>query len=250
MKKAEKIFEKEMRQLGAFQYALRAEGIPRFFGGGAVGKQRRAANKFNGASTPESCDGARVGAYNATPDNECDKKDEIGLDVFAIDPGNEQSGYIVITGGKIEKGEKEDNLQVLTELNRFLMQTRNPTVVIERIESLGMAVGESVFRTCEWVGRFAQAASFWGAQVDYIYRRDEKLCLCGDSRAKDANIRRALIDRYAVFDFRTGRGTKNHPDTLYGFKGDMWSALAVYTTWREIKDGHYQSVRSRKHNEK
>lgn len=178
--------------------------------------------------------------------NEKAKRTEDDVCVFAIDPGNEQSGFLVIRDGKIDHGGKEPNPSVMEQLNRFLMETKAPNVVIERIESLGMAVGDSVFRTCEWVGRFTQVASVWSAPVDYVYRRDEKLCLCGDSRAKDANIRQALIDRYATFDMRTGRGTKKNPDVLYGFRADMWSALAVYTTWREIRDGRYESVRSRK----
>lgn len=176
--------------------------------------------------------------------NEGKAQNEDAYSVFSIDPGDTKSGFLVIKDGKIDHGGKADNLVVVEELKRFLMETPSPNVVIERIESMGMAVGDNVFRTCEWVGRFTQASVVWSAPVHYVYRRDEKLCLCGNPRAKDANIRRALIDRYATFDMRTGRGTKKNPDALYGFKADMWSALAVYTTWQEIMNGNYQSVRS------
>ena len=54
--------------------------------------------------------------------------------------------------------------------------------------------------------------------------------LCGHPRAKDPNIRQALLDR-----FGPGRekalGTKKAPGALYGIKGDEWAALAVAITW-------------------
>ena len=48
-------------------------------------------------------------------------------------------------------------------------------------------------RSC-WAGRFAEAAH--RVPVVMLPRRAVKLALCGDSRAKDANIRQALIDRF------------------------------------------------------
>lgn len=67
-------------------------------------------------------------------------------------------------------------------------------VVIEKVESYGMAVGAEVFDTVLWAGRFAEAAH--RVPVVMLPRRAVKLALCGDSRAKDANIRQALIDRF------------------------------------------------------
>jgi hypothetical protein len=96
-----------------------------------------------------------------------------------------------------------------------------------------MAVGRDVFETCEWVGRYSQIAGDNAMAVSYIYRREEKLHICGDPRAKDANIRRALIDRFAKHDLKNGRGTKKDPDWFYGFKADCWAAYAVGLTWIE-----------------
>lgn len=59
-------------------------------------------------------------------------------------------------------------------------------------------------------------------------RRAVKLALCGDSRAKDANIRQALIDR---FGGSAAIGRKAAPGPLYGISRDVWSALAIAVTY-------------------
>lgn len=99
-------------------------------------------------------------------------------------------------------------------------------VVIEKIESYGMAVGAEVFDTVWWAGRFAEAAS--RATVVMLPRRAVKLALCGDSRAKDANIRQALLDR---FGGSAAVGRKATPGPLYGISRDVWSALAIAVTY-------------------
>lgn len=96
-------------------------------------------------------------------------------------------------------------------------------MVIEKVACYGMPVGEEVFETVFWSGRFAQA---YGAERTHQMPRIEvKSHLCHNSRAKDANIRQALIDRFGK------PGTKKHPGTLYGITGDLWAALAVAVTW-------------------
>lgn len=75
-------------------------------------------------------------------------------------------------------------------------------MVIEMIASYGMPVGKEVFDTCVWIGRFAETS---GMPTNYIYRKDEKMNICHSMRAKDSNIRQALIDRFGVV------GTKKNP---------------------------------------
>lgn len=142
------------------------------------------------------------------------------MTVIAIDPGPEHSAYVVWDGAKIWSAGIEANSQMLSRLY-------NPPamyLVIEEIASYGMPVGREVFQTVRWSGRFEEA---WGLknQFHYLPRLKVKQHLCHDSRAKDANIRQALVDRFGK------PGTKKQPGTTYGLRKDIWSAFAVAVTW-------------------
>ena len=152
------------------------------------------------------------------------------MKVLAIDPGNRQSAWCMIDGETLKPLSfgKDENQVVLDAVQHLSYDS----IVIERVASYGMAVGRDVFETCEWVGRFTQAAR---VPPDYVYRQEEKLHICGDSRAKDTNIRRALIDRFAQNDLKNGKGTKKNPDWFYGFSADVWQAYAVAVTYVETR---------------
>lgn len=156
------------------------------------------------------------------------------MKILAIDPGNIESGYAIIEMPDfrlIEFG-KVKNEELLEDIEeRFIYDNSIDVIAIEMVASYGMAVGKSVFDTCVWIGRFIQALSNDG--VDYVYRKDEKMCLCGSMKAKDSNIRQALIDRYAKHDFKNGKGVKKNPDTFYGVSKDVWQAIAVGVTHYE-----------------
>lgn len=149
--------------------------------------------------------------------------------VLAIDPGNEKSAYCFIDSETLQPGlfGKVDNQELLSIVHCYPYDR----IVIERVASYGMAVGREVFETCEWIGRFTQAAI--PLRADYIYRKEEKLHICGNSRANDTNIRRALIDRFAKHDLKNGKGTRKNPDWFFGFKADVWAAYAVGITYIE-----------------
>jgi hypothetical protein len=152
--------------------------------------------------------------------------------IIAIDPGNTQSGYVVVRhdGKKIlevvDRG-KVDNVNIIYLLCAY----SGAHVAIEMVASYGMAVGAEVFDTCRWIGRFEQVAAEHGQLVALIYRREEKLYLCGQLTAKDGNIIQALVDRFAPGKPNKGKGTKKKPGFFYGFSKDIWQAMAVATTY-------------------
>ena len=157
--------------------------------------------------------------------------------ILAFDPGNVETAYCLIdteTRKPIEfaKVPNEEALRYL--YNQF--DEEIDAVVIEMVASYGMAVGASVFQTCVMIGRLTEAAKYTGREVDYIYRIEEKTTICHDSKAKDANIRQALIDRFAQHDFKNGKGTKKNPDWFYGFAKDEWAAYAVGTVWLDKRE--------------
>ena len=159
--------------------------------------------------------------------------------VLAFDPGNEYSAYCLIdteTRKPIEFAKVRNEEALLYLRGRFVNDTTPEAVVIEMVASYGLAVGASVFQTCVMIGRFTEVANIVGIPVDYIYRIEEKTVICHDSKAKDANIRQALIDRFAQHDFKNGKGTKKDPDWFYGFAKDEWSAYAVGITWLDKKE--------------
>lgn len=161
--------------------------------------------------------------------------------ILAIDPGNKQSAYCVVDEMTYEpiSHDKVDNEVLLANILR--LPGTYYTAVIERMMSYGMPVGREVFDTCEWIGRFTQKLLTGERRVEYIYRNEEKLFICHDSRAKDTNIRQALIERFAKKDLKAGKGTKDDPDWFYGFKADEWMAYAVAVTWLDKqKEGKHE----------
>ena len=158
--------------------------------------------------------------------------------ILAIDPGTVESGWCILETDTLKpvNFDKSVNHFVLPLLSRENVMFPLSAVVIERVASYGMAVGRDVFETCEWIGRFTQRARDNNVPVYYVFRREEKLHICQDSKAKDPNIRRALIDRFAAHDLANGKGTKDDPDWFYGFRKDIWSAYAVGLVFLETHD--------------
>jgi hypothetical protein len=148
--------------------------------------------------------------------------------ILAIDPGTTESGWCLFEDGDVVESGVATNPEMLVIVRR---STDADRLCIEMIASYGMAVGREVFETCVWIGRFLQA---WRdpEAVELVYRKDVKMHLCGDPRAKDANIRQALIDLFP----RTGGGkcpqigVKAAPGPLYGMASHAWPALGVAVT--------------------
>jgi hypothetical protein len=145
--------------------------------------------------------------------------------IFAIDPGTTQSGVVVLQGGRVMASFTLDNDGLVKLIGT---QSEGTLVVIEWIESMGMAVGKETFLTCRWIGRFQQACHVPEA-VQFVTRREVKLHLCGSMKAKDANIRQSLIDKFGPGkDIAIGK--KASPGPLFGVSGHAWQALAVAVT--------------------
>lgn len=161
--------------------------------------------------------------------------------VLAIDPGPEWSAWVVWCPNSqqvLAKGyEANADLRARIYREGHIMAD---TLAIEQIASYGMAVGAEVFQTCVESGRFAEA---WQGRfteptmavanhlrpVAWIPRLRVKLELCQSLRAKDSNIRQALIDRFGP------PGTKKAPGRLYGISSHLWAALAVAVTWADAQ---------------
>ena len=154
--------------------------------------------------------------------------------IIAIDPGCTESGFVVVRhdGTEIvevvEKGKVENQImyQVMSKYERY-------SLAIEMVASYGMPVGAEVFETCIWIGRFWEYAVGKGhiENAELIYRSEEKMLLCGQMRARDANVRQAIVDRYAKGQPNKGKGTMKNPGFFYGFSKDIWQAMAVAVTY-------------------
>lgn len=153
------------------------------------------------------------------------------MSIFALDPGTDKTGWCWYANGRVIDSGVMTNAEVIASIGSGSWREAGVRLCIEMIASYGMAVGREVFETCVWIGRFQQA---WHApdEVKFIYRRDVKLHLCGTSKAKDPNVRQALLDLFP----RTGGGktpqigTKSQPGPLYGVSSHAWAALGVAVT--------------------
>lgn len=152
------------------------------------------------------------------------------MTVFAIDPGPEWSAYVLWDGSRVLEHGKDGNEIVRTMLR---MMDENHAVVFERVESYGMPVGREVFETVFWTGILYAAA--FSDDRHRMPRKDVKMHLCGQVRAKDSNIRQALIDRFGGKEKAIGKKAKQGP--LYGLRADEWQALALAVTFHDQRAG-------------
>lgn len=159
------------------------------------------------------------------------------VNVFVgIDPGPQKTGTAIILDNGIDapkiawadlvqSGRVPDT--ITRELRTMGIPMGHYGLAIEEIRSYGMAVGQTTFDTCVLSGaihtglylRYPPSWSVWlGRKADVC------VTICGSTRAKDANIRQAMIDLYGP------PGTKKDPGGTYGITADMWSAVALATT--------------------
>ena len=148
--------------------------------------------------------------------------------ILAIDPGTTESGWVMFEAGRVLTSGTSPNARVLEKIRMvggYVMAGLHAPVqlAVERFEARGMPIGDESIETLLWTGRFIQA---WHEpdKVARVKRSTVKLHLCGTARAKDPNVRQALIDSLGP------PGTKKAPGPTHGVTSHAWSALAVAVT--------------------
>lgn len=189
---------------------------------------------------------------------------------LSIDVGSSQSGWAVTWPRSNDIGDLDvidfgkDTNGIVRIILRDFVKVGNPLDVlsVEAPRAMGLPASNDLFETSVHVGRFIQ---LWPTKRwSYIFRPDVKLVVCGSPRAKDVNIRAALIDLWggqssAIGGKRckrcsgkghTGKGPtpcpvcahtaspgwEVPPGPLYGMAADMWAALAVAVAWGHTQD--------------
>lgn len=179
--------------------------------------------------------------------------------VLAVDPGPSESAYVFLDFESEDPGDY--GIVANEELKESIIGFRESCdhLAIEMVACYGMPVGRDVFETVLYIGQLMTLWHLEWENCTKIYRHDEKIVLCHNARAKDSNIRQALIDRYggerkAIGGDKCpkckgkgwfGRGRPECPrcggdkwDTppgpLYEFKKDLWAALAVGLAFKDL----------------
>ena len=153
------------------------------------------------------------------------------MQVLGIDPGPKESAFVHWNGEMIIGANVVSNEDLRSHLSKNLKG--EIIVAVEHLQCMGMAVGASVFETAYWIGEFRGLVAFeLGLRFVRVFRGEVKMYFCQSMRAKDANIRQALIDRFG------SKGTKRAPGLTYGLKADLWSAFAIAVM---VYDKKYES---------
>lgn len=139
--------------------------------------------------------------------------------ITAVDPGPEYSAIVKWDGEHILGRDYVESDKFREYLS--LESSKPNHIICEGLQCFGMAVGQSTFVTAYLVGSIREYCRTSGLDFTIIFRNNVKLHHCHSPRAKDANIRQALIDRLGA------PGTKKQPGPTFGITADLWSALAI-----------------------
>lgn len=149
------------------------------------------------------------------------------MKLLAIDPGNTLSGYVILepsvpsSANKFEITE-HGNITNFELLQLITADLEDVTVgLIEMIQSYGKPVGDSVFNTCRWIGKF-------------------------ELRMLDNDWKTALILRKSIINFHLSSAAVKNPDSLIrkkmiekypqeskGVTSHAWQALGLATMYLE-----------------
>jgi hypothetical protein len=136
--------------------------------------------------------------------------------IIGIDPGSEETAYAVIDENyNVIEADKLNNEIVL----QFDLSTYD-AVVIESIQSYGMAVGRTVFETCYMIGMLIQRATDDGSEPVLYPRPEYAKAIAGVNKVNDSILRQALLLRF-------GGDKKGEPMNKLKGNSDKRSAFAV-----------------------
>ena len=142
-----------------------------------------------------------------------------GHKVLAVDPGTTHSAFVILEVFQDAPSQILEHSKVDNELMLALIKDRDyDTFAIEKIVSYGFKVGQTTFDTCEWSGRFIQAATDRDKPVERLKRKSVVAHCTGLATNGDTAVRAAMVAIYGEV-----------PKLVK----DQWSALAVATAWAE-----------------
>ena len=164
--------------------------------------------------------------------------------VLGVDPGPKFTAYALFdtVHRRVLEKKKALNTNVLADISRLALSA--DVCIFEQIKAYG-SVGDSLFFTAMWTGRFISA---WlnltqdSRTYSLLPRKTVVSSVCGVSRANDSHLRQALIDYFTQHGGKQGGGKvpiiglKKSPGCLYGVSADVWSALGVAVCWGEFTE--------------
>jgi hypothetical protein len=176
--------------------------------------------------------------------------------VLAIDPGNESTAFIIWDSKQkiILNKNKLSNCEFLNLLRQHSFQDTIEIVAIEMISSYGMAVGQEIFDSCVWLGRYVEICSKMGLKYKFIFRKTIKMHHCGSVQAKDGNVNKVLQQKYGKDNSTKepnkvyiNEFTEKNNSAKY-MNNDLWAAFALATYITEEKDYPIKNLMEREEN--
>ena len=145
--------------------------------------------------------------------------------IIGIDPGTTQGAFIVldVESKTILKHGIIPNWDLLEMLRNWPQETDPVSVTCETIQAYGQVVGAETFETCFWIGRATEICYLKDIPFTPAKRKDIIMTHCATNKAKDSDVRRAMIEYIGE------PGTKKKPGPTWGISSHEWSALAVAT---------------------
>lgn len=149
-----------------------------------------------------------------------------------IDPANKQTAYVLIKDDIIQDRGIVPNMKMIELANSLDYDTLN----IEIVANMGLS-GVSLYDTSEMVGILCYISWCRSKPVNRYKRHSVKKHFQVKGRRKingvwvkpkssDSQIRTSLIEKYGDV------GTKGNKGYFYGFKSDLWQAMAIYDSWK------------------